>query len=232
VRIFVAGGRGQVGVPLTELLRDRGHEVVVGSRRDGVDVLTGDGLGPALAGVDVVVDVLNSGDLDPEASTAFFRGTTQRLLAAEQSTGVRHHVLLSVVGADRALANGYFVGKVAGERAVVEGDVPFSIVRATQFTEFLPTVADQLTVDGEVRAPRTLLQPVDLAGVVELLAATAVGVPTLTTTDVAGPQAVPLDDLLRAVLADDPRPVRTVPGQALGAEATDALVPLGAHLTA
>jgi len=229
MRIFVAGGRGQVGGPLTELLRSRGHEVLVGSRSAGVDVLTGAGLGEALRGVDVVVDVLNTSEMTAEAATAFFRGSTERLLAAEQTAGVRHHVLLSIVGADRALANGYYVGKVAQEAAVKDSDVPYSIVRATQFTEFVPFIADWLTVDGVVLAPRTLLQPVDLSAVVELLASTAVGVPTLTTTDLAGPQAVPLDELLRRVVA---REVRTVDGQALGAETVDALIPLGAHLTA
>ncbi|WP_432564012.1 SDR family oxidoreductase [Kineococcus sp. SYSU DK003] len=231
MRIFVAGGRGQVGVPLADLLRSQGHEVVVGSRADGVDVLTGAGLGAALAGVEVVVDVLNTTETEAGAATAFFRGTTERLLAAEQSAGVRHHVLLSIVGADRALANGYYAGKVAGEDAVRGGDVPFSIVRATQFVEFVPTLADWLTVDGAVLAARTLLQPVPLADVVDLLARTATGRPSGTTTDLAGPQAVPLDELLRRALADDPREVRTVQGQSLGAESTDALVPLGEHLT-
>lgn len=216
MKIFIAGGQGQVGVPLGTRLRAEGHDVVVGSRRQRVDV---------------VVDVLNTTDLDTEAATAFFRGSTERLFAAETGSGVRHHVLLSIVGADRALANGYHAGEVAQEVALRDGDVPFSIVRATQFYEFVPTIADWLTVEGVVHAARTLLQPLALADVVDLLARTALGGPTGSTTDLAGPRAFPLDDLLRSALADDPREVRTVDGQALGAEAVDALVPLGAHLT-
>lgn len=230
MKFFLAGGHGQVGRPLAERLRADGHLVVVGSRRDGVDVLTGDGLGAALQGVDVVVDVLNTTELDAGAAAAFFRGTTQRLLAAELSTGVRHHVLLSIVGTDRAPGNGYYVGKVAGEDALRAGDVPFSIVRATQFHEFLPVIADWLTVRGEVLAPPILLQPVALREVVDLLARTALAEPTGVTVDLAGPQAIPLDELLRRALAGDPRPVRTVEGSALGVEAVDSLVPLGEHL--
>lgn len=227
MRVFVAGGRGLVGSRLVTRLRAQDHDVVVGSRAAGVDVLTGHGLGDALVGVDVVVDVLNTPDLDPEAATAFFRTTTRRLLAAEESTGVGHHVLLSVVGADRAPGNGHLVGKVAAEDAVRDGDVPFSVVRATQFGEFVPTIADWLTVDGVVLAPRTLLRPVAVDDVVDLLVTTATGVPTGGTTDLAGPQEFALDDLLRRVLVEDPREVRTVEGQALGAESADALVPLG-----
>ncbi|WP_114560581.1 SDR family oxidoreductase [Desertihabitans aurantiacus] len=233
MRIIVVGGHGQVGRPLVELLRSQGHDALAVSRRTGVDVLTGEGLGLALAGAEVVVDVLNTTEQDPEAATAYFRGTTERLLAAGQSTGVGHHVLLSVVGADRALGNGYYVGKVAQEDAVREADLPFSIVRATQFHELVPTIADWLTVDGVVHAARTLLQPIALADVVELLAEVAVGAPTGATTDLAGPAAYPLDALLRATLAatGDRREVRTVAGQSLGAETTDALVPLGGHRT-
>ncbi|RBY89415.1 SDR family oxidoreductase [Blastococcus sp. TF02A-30] len=233
MRLFVAGGQGLVGGRLVERLRAAGHEAAAGSRRTGVDALTGAGLGAALAGVDVVVDVLDTPDMTTEAATAFFRGTTTRLLAAEQSTGVRHHVLLSVVGADRALANGYHAGKVAQEDAVRDGDVPFSIVRATRFHEVVPLLADLLTVEGVVHAPRTRVQPVALDDVVDLLARVAVGPPTGDTTDLAGPEVFDLDDLLRTALtaSGDPRPVRTVGGQAFGAESADALLPLGDHLT-
>jgi len=231
MRMLVAGGTGHVGSRLTARLRELGHDVVVGSRRDGFDPVTGAGVGDAVRGADVVVDVLNSPEMAAAAATAFFRGTTERLLAAELSTGVRHHVLLSVVGADRALANGYYVGKVAQEDAVREGEVPFTIVRATQFHDFVPTIADWLTVDGTVRAPGTLLQPVAVEDVVDLLAEVAQGAPLQDTVDLAGPDRYRLDDLLRATLADrsDPREVVTVDGAALGAESADALVPLGAH---
>ncbi|GIG36838.1 hypothetical protein Cpa01nite_22190 [Cellulomonas pakistanensis] len=229
--MLIAGGTGHVGSLLTARLRSLGHEVVVGSREDGFDPVTGTGVGDAVRGADVVVDVLNSPEMDAAAATAFFRGTTERLLAAELSTGVRHHVLLSVVGADRALANGYYAGKVAQEDAVREGDVPFTVVRATQFHDFVPSIADWLTVDGAVRAPRMLLQPVAVEDVVELLAEVAQGAPLQDTVDLAGPDRYRLDDLLRTTLAAraDGRQVVTVDGTALGAEAPDALVPLGAH---
>lgn len=232
MRLLVAGGTGHVGSRLTARLRELGHDVAVGSRGGGFDPVTGAGVGETVRGADVVVDVLNVPETDPAAATAFFRGTTERLLAAGLSTGVRHHVVLSVVGADRALANGYYAGKVAQEEAVRDGGVPFTIVRATQFHDFVPALADWLTVDGTVRAPGTLLQPVDVGEVVDLLADVALGEPADGTVDLAGPHRYRLDDLLRATLADrsDQRAVVTVAGTALGAESDDALVPLGDHL--
>ncbi|WP_022906523.1 SDR family oxidoreductase, partial [Curtobacterium sp. B18] len=138
MKILILGGNGHVGTRLTLRLNELGHDTLVASRTNGVDAVTGAGLGDAMAGVDVVVDVLNTVDMDPAAATAFFRGSTERVLAAEHTTGVRHHVLLSVVGADRALANGYYVGKVAQEEAVRDGGIPFTIVRAKQFHDFIP----------------------------------------------------------------------------------------------
>jgi uncharacterized protein YbjT (DUF2867 family) len=233
MKVLIIGGNGYVGSRLTSRLQELGHEVVVGARENGVDAATGAGLGEAMAGVDVVVDVLNTAEMDAAAATAFFKGTTERILAAEQTTGVRHHVLLSIVGADRALANGYYVGKVAQEDTVRDADVPYSIVRATQFHHFLPTIADWLTVDGSVRAPGMLLQPVDVDDVVDLLAEVATGAPLDDAVAIAGPTRYRLDDLIRATLAarSDPREVVTVEGTALGADAPDSLVPLGAHRT-
>jgi uncharacterized protein YbjT (DUF2867 family) len=233
MKLLIAGGNGYVGTRLADRLRALGHNVTAGSRATGFDAVTGAGLGDAMRGVDVVVDVLNTADIDAAAATAFFRGTTERILAAEKSTGVRHHVLLSIVGADRALANGYYAGKVAQEDAVKNSDVPFTIVRATQFYSFVPTIADWLTVDGTVAAPGMLLQPVDVADVVDVLAEVALGTPAEDTIDIAGPERFRLDDLLRATLTSrgDPRPVVTIEGTALGADATDSLVPLGVHRT-
>ncbi|PRY10529.1 SDR family oxidoreductase [Kineococcus rhizosphaerae] len=231
MRIVIAGGTGQVGAPLAAALDEQGHEVVVTSRARGVDVLTGAGLGEALAGADAVVDVLNTGDLG-DGAVGFFRETTERLLDAERRAGVGHHVLLSVVGADRATGHGYTLGKVAQEAAVRRGRVPFSIVRATQFHEHLPALADQLTSGGVVHAPRTLVEPVALQDVVDLLARTVTGAPSRTTVQIAGPQRFALDDLLRELLRarGDSREVRTVEGAVL-ADALDALVPHGPHLT-
>lgn len=231
MKILILGGNGHVGTRLTVRLHELGHDTVVGSRTNGIDAVTGEGLGAAMVGVDVVVDVLNTVEMDAAAATAFFRGSTERALAAEHTTGVRHHVLLSVVGADRALANGYYVGKVAQEEAVRDGGVPFTIVRATQFHDFVPTIADWLTGDGVVRAPGMLLQPVDVDDVVDLLAETVTSEPVNDTIDLAGPDRYRLDELIRATLsasADD-RDVVTASGVALGADAADSLVPLGAH---
>jgi uncharacterized protein YbjT (DUF2867 family) len=233
MKILILGGNGHVGTRLTLRLNELGHDTIVASRTNGVDAVTGAGLGIAMADVDVVVDVLNTVDMDPAAATAFFRGSTERVLAAEHTTGVRHHVLLSVVGADRALTNGYYVGKVAQEEAVRDGGIPFTIVRATQFHDFIPTIADWLTDDGVVRAPGMLLQPVDVDDVVDLLAETATRQPVNDTVDLAGPDRYRLDEILRATLsaAADSRQVATAPGVALGADAPDSLVPLGAHRT-
>jgi uncharacterized protein YbjT (DUF2867 family) len=233
MKILIIGGNGHVGARLTTRLRKLGHDVSVGARENGVDAVTGAGLGEAMTGSDVVVDVLNTGEMDAVAATAFFKGSTERILAAEQTTGVRHHVLLSIVGADRALGNGYYVGKVAQEDTLRDADVPYSVVRATQFHDFVPTIADWLTVDGSVRAPGLLLQPVDVDDVVDLLAEVAAGAPLNDVVALAGPARYRLDDLLRATLAarSDPRDVVTVEGTALGADATDSLVPLGAHRT-
>lgn len=233
MKILILGGNGHVGARLAVRLGELGHETVIASRTNGGDAVTGAGLGAAMNGVDVVVDVLNTVDMDAAAATAFFRGTTERVLAAEHSIGVRHHVLLSVVGADRALANGYYVGKVAQEEALRDGGIPFTIVRATQFHDFVPTIADWLTEDGVVRAPGMLLQPVDVADIVDLLTETATGEPLNDTVDLAGPDRFRLDALLRATLtsAADGREVATTAGVALGADALDSLVPLGSHRT-
>ena len=231
MKIFVAGGTGQVGSRLAAVLRAGGHLVTIGSRRSGVDVLTGRGLGAAVAGAEVVVDLLDVVETDEAPAVAFFRSTTERLLAAEQTVGARHHLALSVVGADRTRGNGYYAGKVAQEDAVLDGGTPYTILRTTQFHEFLPTLADRLTTDGTVCAPRTLLQPVALADVVGTLAELTVQPAADRRIDLAGPRRHHLDDLLRATLArrSDPRTVTTVPGQALGAEEPEALLPLGKH---
>jgi uncharacterized protein YbjT (DUF2867 family) len=231
MKIFIAGGTGHVGSRLAAVLHAGGHVVTIGSRRSGVDVLTGRGLGAAVAGAEVVVDVLNVVEPEEAPAVAFFRGTTERLLAAEQTVGVRHHLVLSVVGADRTRGNGYYAGKVAQEDAVMDGDTPFTILRATQFHEFLPTLADWLTTDGTVRAPRTLLQPVALDDVVSTLAQLTLQPAADRRIDLAGPGRHHLDDLLRATLArrSDPRTVTTVLGEALGAEDSEALLPLGKH---
>jgi uncharacterized protein YbjT (DUF2867 family) len=202
MKVFIAGGRGQVGAKLADSLTARGAEVVVGSRANGIDHVTGEGLDEALVGVDVVVNVLNIGRFDDVAAD-FFRTTARNLVAAGDRADVGHHVLLSIVGVgeDDGPDNGYWRGKIAQERAVRTASAPATIVRATQFHSWVPTLADQHTVDGRVMVERTLIQPVELEEVVALLADVALTAdPADAEIDFAGPERFRFDDLLRATL--------------------------------
>ena len=229
MKVFIAGGRGRVGSRLGELLARRGDDVVVGEPADGVDVLTGAGLDAALAGVDVIVNVLNTGRFDAEGAREFFTTSTRRLDEAGARAGVRRHVLLSIVGvgSGTASSNGYYVGKVAQEQALRSGALPWTIVRATQFQSYVPVLADQHTVDGVVRAPHSLVQPVDLDEVVALLAEAATSDGLGGEVEIAGPVRYHLDELIRGALAaaGDPREVVTADSE----DAPDALVPHGAY---
>lgn len=204
MKVFIAGGRGQVGAKLADALTARGADVVVGSRANGVDHLTGEGLDEALTGVDVVVNVLNIGRFDDVAAD-FFERTARNLVEAGRRADVRHHVLLSIVGVseDDGPDNGYWRGKIAQEDVVRTGDAPATIVRTTQFHSWVPTLADQHTVDGRVVVERTLIQPVELEEVVGLLAEAALTEdPTDAEIDFAGPERFYFDDLLRATLTE------------------------------
>ena len=153
MKIVVIGGTGLIGKKLIPLLRERGHEAVAASPRSGVNTLTGEGLADALAGAQVVVDVTNSPSFEDKAVLAFFETSTRNLLAAEAAAGVGHHLALSVVGADRIPDSGYMRAKVAQERLIKAGQVPYTIVRATQFFEFLGRIAATGTDGGTVRLP-------------------------------------------------------------------------------
>lgn len=230
MKVFVAGARGRVGSGVVRVLAARGVEVVAGDVEDGVDVVTGVGLGDALAGVDAILNVLNTGRFDAEGAVAFFEGTTERLDAAGRAAGVRHHVLLSIVGVGdgAASSNGYYLGKVAQEAALRAGSVPSTIVRATQFHEYVPVLADQHTHEGTVMATRALVQPVELSEVVELLADTVMTAAPGGVREIAGPDRFHLDDLFRASLAasGDGREVLTVESP----DPLDGLVPHGQHV--
>src|SRR4051812_26655639 len=160
MKIVVIGGSGLIGKKLVPILQKRGHEAVVASRSSGVDVLTGEGLARVMSGADVVVDVSNSPSWEDDAVMAFFDTSTRNLLAAEKTAGVRHHVALSVVGADRMADSGYMRAKVNQERLIEAGGVPYSIVRATQFFEFLGYLADsgKATPSGSRRPPCSRLR--------------------------------------------------------------------------
>jgi len=160
MKIVVVGGSGLIGSSLVAMLTRDGHEVVAASRRSGVDVVTGEGLAEALKGASVVVDVTNSPSFEDVAVMKFFKSSTHNLLAAEASAGVRHHVTVSVVGTGRLLGSGYFRAKFAQENLIKESSIPYSIIQATQFFEFLRNIADAATHGTAVRVPPVHFQPI------------------------------------------------------------------------
>ena len=203
MKIVVVGGHGLIGSRLVEQLGAEGHDVVAASRRSGVDAVTGEGLAEALDGADAVVDASNSPSFEDDAVMEHFQTTTRNLVAA----GPRHLIAVSVVGCDRLSGSGYMRAKVAQEELIAASSVPYSIVRSTQFHEFVGTIAYALTVGDAVRLPPARIQPVaagDAAGVVGRI---AVGTPVNGIIEVAGPEAVALDELIRQALGDDPRDV-------------------------
>jgi len=200
MRIVVIGGTGLIGSKLVHTLNEHGHDAVPAAPSTGVNTLTGEGLAEILAGADVVVDVSNSPTLD-DAAIEFFRTATTNLLAAEKDAGVGHHVALSVVGtAQLAPQSGYFEGKLLQESLIAEGPIPYTLVHATQFFEFVNTLADSATVDGTVRMPPAYFQPMAAADVAEGLAIAAVNAPVKGITEIGGPQAFLLSDLIRTAL--------------------------------
>jgi uncharacterized protein YbjT (DUF2867 family) len=229
MKIVVIGGSGLIGSKLVEKLRMDGHEPLAASPDSGVNAFTREGLAEALEGAQVLVDVSNAPASDDAAVLDFFQTSSCNLLAAEMAAGVGHHVALSVVGIDRLPESGYFRAKVAQEEVVKAGPVPYTILRATQFFEFIGRIADSST-DGEtVRLPPALVQPEAADDVASALADVALGSPLYDTVELAGPEAFRLDELARLVLtaSDDPRQVRTdVHARYFGAELDDgSLVP-------
>lgn len=209
MQIVIIGGTGLIGKKLTTLLQQAGHTVKAASPSTGVNAITGEGLAQALDGANVVIDVSNSPSFDDGPVMEFFTTSTRNLLAAEAAAGVGHHIALSIVGSDRMLASGYFRAKVAQEDLIKASPIPYTIVRATQFFEFLEAIAYGSTEGQTVRVPRANLQPVAADDVVEALAIAATETPLTGTRDVAGPQALPLADLVSRVLSgkNDPRSV-------------------------
>ena len=200
MKIVLIGGSGRIGKQLAALLRQSGHDVTAASPSSGVDAVTGAGLAEALHRAEVVVDVSNAPTLGDEAVLRFFQTSTRNLLAAESEAGVRHHVALTIVGADRLTDSGYLRAKVAQESLIEAGPVPYTIVRATQFFEFLMAVAQAGTQGRTVRVPSALMQPVAAADVAAFLAEVSVQPARNGRREVGGPQALPIDQLLRRVL--------------------------------
>jgi uncharacterized protein YbjT (DUF2867 family) len=209
MKIVVIGGTGLIGSKLVEKLHEAGHEALPASPDSGVDVITGEGLAEAFEGAQVVVDVANAPNWDDAAVLDFFQTAARNVLAAEAAAGVSHHVVLSVVGADRLPKSGYFRAKIAQEEAVKAGRVPYTILRATQFFEFIGRVADS-SFDGEsVLLPPVFVQPESADDVAAELAELAVNEPVNGIVELAGPDEFRLDELARRVLSatNDPRRV-------------------------
>ncbi len=201
MKIVVIGGTGLIGSKLVNRLRQLGHEVVAASPSSGVNSVTGEGLAPALAGAKVVVDVTNSPSWEDKAVLEFFETSSRNLLAAEAATGVGHHVALSVVGTDRLLESGYFRAKMAQENLIKASKIPYTILRATQFFEFAGGIAQEATDGKTVRLPSVLMQPVVSDDVAAALADIALGEPENGTVEVAGPEKLRLDELVRRYLS-------------------------------
>lgn len=214
MKIVVIGGTGLIGSKLVERLRSSGVSAVPASPQTGVDTLTGAGLAEALQGADVVVDVANSPSFEDAAVLEFFETSTRHLLSAEAAAGVRHHVALSVVGTERLAAeSGYFRAKAAQEELIERSAIPYSIVHATQFFEFIGRIAEAGTDGDTVRVAPVLIQPMAGDDVAAALVKVAVGAPTCGVVEIAGPEQFRLDELLRDHLdaTDDPRDVTVDP---------------------
>lgn len=211
MKIVVIGGTGLIGSKLVQILRELGHDVIAASPSSGVNTLTGEGLAKAMAGAQVVVDVSNSPSFEDQAVLSFFETSGRNLSAAEAAAGVRHHVALSVVGTDRLLASGYFRAKMAQEDLIKASGIPYSIVRATQFFEFVGGIAQSSTEGQTVRLPPAMMQPIAAADVSAALADVAVAAPLNGTVELAGPDKIRMDEFVRQFLSanHDPRQVTT-----------------------
>lgn len=231
MKIVVVGGAGLIGAKLTRRLREQGHEAIGASRRTGVDSVTGEGLAAAVDGAAVVVDVTSPSSSFHGTAREFFEVSTTNLRAAEETAGVGHHVVLSIVGAARLPDNDHYRGKVVQEESVRRSPIPHSIIRATQFFEFIETIAQAGAVTGGVRLPPVFLQPVAADDLVEIMTRFVVTSPSNATAEVAGPERDRLDSFVRRLLnsRNDRREVSTDPrARYFGAAPSErALVPHG-----
>jgi uncharacterized protein YbjT (DUF2867 family) len=235
MKIVIIGGTGLIGSKTVTILRQGGHEVVAASPQSGVNTITGAGLKEVMAGAQVVIDLANSPSFEDKAVLEFFEASGRNLLAAEATAGVRHHVALSIVGADRTPDNGYFRAKVAQEKLIVASGVPYTIVRATQFLEFLGAIAASSTVGNLVRLPPGLFQPIAADDVAANVAEAALAAPRNGIVEIAGPERAPFNEIIARYLKaiGDPREVvRDSEARYWGGRVEErSLVPLGeAHL--
>ena len=231
MKIVVIGGTGLIGSKAVAILRRGGHEVVAASPKSGVNSLTGEGVKEAVAGTQVVVDLANSPSFEDKAVLAFFETSGRNLLPAEAAAGVRHHVALSIVGTDRTPDNGYFRAKVAQEKLIAASGVPYTIIRSTQFLEFLGAIAASSADGNIVRISPGLFQPIAAEDVAAIVADVALASPRNGIVEIAGPECAPFNDIVARYLkaVGDPRQVVSDPeaGYFGGRVKERSLVPLG-----
>jgi len=232
MKIVVIGGSGLIGTKLVRRLREAGHEVVGASPSSGVNTITGEGLAQALSGAQVVVDVANSPSLDDKAVLEFFETSGRNLMAAEAIAGVLHHLALSIVGTERLPENGYLRAKMAQEKLIQSAGIPYTILQATQFFEFIGGIIEGGWKDGVIRLSPALIQPIASDDVAAALAELAVGSPLNATVEIAGPQACPLDKFARKLLAatgDSREVIADVHARYFGAKLNDRSLTPGEH---
>jgi uncharacterized protein YbjT (DUF2867 family) len=231
MKIVVIGGTGLIGSKTVAILRQGGHEVVAASPKSGVNTITGEGLKEAVAGAQVVIDLINSPSFEDRAVLEFFEASGRNLLPAEAAAGVRHHVGLSIVGTDRTPENGYFRAKVAQEKLIVASGIPYTIIRATQFLEFLGGIADSSADGNIVRLPPGLFQPIAADDVAPTVAEVALAAPKNGIVEIAGPDRAPFNEIVARYLkaVGDPRAVVSDPeARYFGGRVEErSLVPLG-----
>ena len=231
MKIVVIGGTGLIGSKAVAILRQGGHEVIAASPDNGVNTITGEGLTEAMAGTAVVIDLANSRSFEDKAVLEFFETSGRNLLAAESAAGVGHHVALSIVGTDRMPDNGYFRAKVAQEKLIEASGIPYTIIRSTQFLEFLRGIATTSTEGNSVRISPGLFQPIAADDVAAIIADVAVAPPRNGIVEIAGPERAPFNEIVARYLkaVGDPRKVvRDPEARYFGGKVDDrSLVPLG-----
>jgi uncharacterized protein YbjT (DUF2867 family) len=231
MKIVVIGGTGLIGSKTVAILRQGGHDVVAASPNSGVNTITGAGLKEAVAGAQVVVDLSNSPSFEDKAVLEFFETSGRNLFAAEAAAGVGHHVALSIVGTDRTADNGYFRAKVAQEKLIVASGIPYTVIRATQFLEFLRGIADSSAAGNVVRLSPGLFQPIAADDVAPIVADVALAPPRNGIVEIAGPERAPFDEIVARYLkaVGDPRQVvRDPEARYWGGKVEErSLVPLG-----
>jgi len=210
MKIVVIGGTGLIGSKTVEKLKQHGHDAIAAAPSTGVDTVTGEGLTEALAGVDVVVDLANSPSFEDQAAMDFFQAAGRNITAAEIAGGVKHHVALSVVGTDRLQDSGYFRAKLAQESIIKSSPIPYTLVHATQFFEFVRSIAGFSMQDGDVHLPPVQFQPMAAADVAAAMAEVAMSEPANATIEIAGPEAFTLDEPVRRALAHDGDPRKVI----------------------